>query len=106
MQFILATIALSILAMGSADAAIRLRNTYYYVVMESEYVSNPRDTEILNLDGEVLALVSAAFRKAVDIEGTGRLMDGRVINYAGRKEGRIRYFISLEHFGYGVGTCR
>ena len=106
MRIILAVVALSILAMGSADAAIKLRNTYYYVVMENEYASNPRDTEILNLDGEVLALVSAAFRKAVDIEGTGRLVDGRVINYAGRKAGQIRYLISPEHFGYGVGTCR
>ncbi|MBI3556466.1 MAG: hypothetical protein HY074_09405 [Deltaproteobacteria bacterium] len=110
MRTLLTTFALTIVAsistMASSQAAIKLRNTYYYVVLESEYEGRPRDTDILNMNGDVLATVSGAFRRAVDIEGTGRLVDGRVINYAGRKDGAIRYLISPSHYGYGIGTCK
>lgn len=91
---------------ASADNAIKLRNTHYYVVLESEYSKYPVDNVIRTMKGEILARVSQKFRRAVDIEGTGRLIDGRVINFAGRKNGEIRYFLSDSHYGYGVGSCK
>jgi 3D (Asp-Asp-Asp) domain-containing protein len=85
---------------------VKLRNTYYYVMLESEFRSFPVDSDILSMDGKVLARVSHQFKKRVDIEGTGRLRDGRVINYKGRVNGQIRYWLSDSNYGYGVGTCK
>lgn len=97
----------SLAGISSAEAkALKLRNTYYYVVIESEYAHYPVDAQIRTMSGKVLAEVSHQFKKAVDIEGTGKLRDGRVINYAGRVEGEIRYLISKAPHGYGVGTCK
>ena len=83
----------------------KFRNTYYYVVAESDYAQAPIDNAIVDIKGGVLARVSTAFKKAVDIEGTGKLIDGRVINFAARVNGEIRYRIVASDWGLGVGTC-
>lgn len=83
----------------------KFRNTNYYVVDEAEYSKFPLDDEILDLKGRVLAKVSTRFHKDVDIEGTGKLTDGRVINYAGIINKEIRYKISQFEYGLGVGNC-
>lgn len=93
-------------SVGSAGPAARLRNTYYYVVRESDYERAPRASRVLDLNDRVLAEVSAPFKRALDLEGTGRLLDGRVLNFAGRKNGEIRYLLTSAPFGLGVGTCR
>ena len=85
---------------------VRLRNTYYVVMLEAPYRDLPTDSELRAMDGTLLATVSHEFRKRLDIEGTGRLLDGRVVNFAGRVEGEIRYFVSDSYYGYGVGKCR
>lgn len=102
--FLLALVAPALAANASAHH-LKLRNTYYYVVLEQQYERFPTDTDILGMDGQPIAKVSHAFKKAVDIEGTGRLRDGRVINYAGRKDGMIRYLVTKAHWGYGVAHC-
>ena len=83
----------------------QLRNTWYYLVLESEFAGQPKDDVILNRKGEELARVSQAFRKAVDIEGSGVLDDGRVINFAAVVDRVIRYRVTTHRFGDGVGTC-
>lgn len=85
---------------------LKLRNTYYYVLLESLYAKEAKDTTILSMKGELIAQVSHRFKKALNMEGTGRLVDGRVVNYAGRVNGEIRYLVSSAPDGYGVGTCR
>jgi 3D (Asp-Asp-Asp) domain-containing protein len=94
------------LGAARADEGIGLfRNTHYYVALESIYASDERTDDILTMSDEVLARVSARFRKAMDIEGTGRLIDGRVLNFAGRKDGRTRYHLTRHPFGRGAGNC-
>ena len=84
----------------------RLRNTYYYLVPESDFEQYlPQDVPIRTLDGTVLALVSRSFRRAMDMEGTGRLRDGRVVNYAGVIDHEIRYAETIHPWGRGVGNC-
>jgi 3D (Asp-Asp-Asp) domain-containing protein len=83
----------------------KFRNTYYYVSLESDYPNAAVDSRILTLSGEVLARVSSVFKKALDIEGSGKLKDDRVVNFAGRKNGEHRYRMSRYPFGEGAGNC-
>jgi 3D (Asp-Asp-Asp) domain-containing protein len=85
---------------------LKLRNTHYYVVLESQYLAQPKTAQILDLQGGVIAEVSAAFKRAVEIEGTGRLADGRIINFAGRVNKETRYLVTDAPFGLGVGRCQ
>lgn len=98
----LSTVAL---AQEQPDEII-LRNTHYYVALERDYPLEPKDAQIRDMKGNILAEVSTIFKRAVDIEGTGRLLDGRIINYAGRVEKEVRYLVTRAPFGLGVGTCR
>jgi len=56
-------------------------NTYYYLAMQSDY-SGPNDTILYDANCAPIAQVPAEFSDDVCIEGSGRLFDGRVINYA------------------------
>jgi 3D (Asp-Asp-Asp) domain-containing protein len=92
-------------ASGDPGYLGKFRNTYYYVSLEHEYPDSPASTPILTLADEILAQVSQPFKSALDIEGTGKLKDDRVVNFAGRKDGQSRYKISKYPFGEGVGNC-
>jgi len=81
------------------------RNTHYYVSSESAYSSEPKTVWILKMDGSRIVKVSSRFKRAVDIEGTGKLIDGRVINYAGVVNGEVRYAVTSHPWGRGVGDC-
>ncbi|HEU5058890.1 MAG TPA: 3D domain-containing protein [Kofleriaceae bacterium] len=56
--------------------------TYYWVAYEGDY-RGPADSELLDADCAVLATVSSDFADAIALEGTGRLLDGRLLNVAG-----------------------
>jgi 3D (Asp-Asp-Asp) domain-containing protein len=56
--------------------------TYYWVAYEGDY-GGPADSELLDADCAVLATVSSDFADAIALEGTGRLLDGRLLNVAG-----------------------
>lgn len=101
-----ALLVLAAMGMAFAGETIKLRNTHYYVVLEREYANFPKDDKLLDLQGNVIAEVSHQFKKAADIEGTGRLLDGRVVNYAGRVDGQIRWVITSARYGFGVGSCQ
>ena len=85
------------------------RNTWYYFVTEEEFPNAPKDTEVLDLEGNSLARVHAKFKKALDIQGSGRLVDGRVLNFAGRANDPsgpgVRYKFVDAPYGLGVGAC-
>lgn len=85
--------------------AIKLRNTHYYVVLESLYAAKPKDTVMLDMKDNVIAEVSKAFKAAADIEGTARMIDGRVLNFAGIKNKEIRWVAVTAPFGLGVKQC-
>lgn len=56
--------------------------TYYWVADEADY-PGIADTEVFDADCLLLATVSADFFDALALEGTGRLLDDRVLNYEG-----------------------
>ncbi len=81
------------------------RNTHYYVVSEKKYEGDVRTVDVRSKDGAVLARVSSRFKSAMDIEGTGKLMDGRILNFSSVVDGEIRYAVSRHEWGRGVGDC-
>jgi 3D (Asp-Asp-Asp) domain-containing protein len=82
------------------------RNTYYYLVEETDYSpKDPRDQEVLDPFGNVIALVSAKFKKDLLMEGSGKLLDGRVINYHGKVDETYRFHITTHPMGRGSGNC-
>ena len=56
--------------------------TYYWVTLESDY-GGAADTTLYDRSCVALATVPSAFADSLVIEGTGRLADGRTLNYAG-----------------------
>jgi len=56
--------------------------TYYWVAHEADYEGTP-DTNLYDSDCTVLATVTSDFADSITLEGTGRLLDGRVLNYWG-----------------------
>lgn len=84
----------------------QFRNTYYYMIYEADYpASDPRTETVLDRNGNVLARVSAKFRKDLLMEGSGKLLDGRVLNYYGRVGGVSRFHVTRHEFGRGAGNC-
>jgi 3D (Asp-Asp-Asp) domain-containing protein len=84
-----------------------LKPTFYWVAMETED-GQVRNKELKDMDGNVLARVSQKFWSAIRLEGTGKLLDGRVINYKGRVEmpdgsKEIRYVVCPPEAPYGYG---
>lgn len=63
--------------------AISVWSTYYYRASEGDYAGPPHVT-LYDAQCRSIAQVSDAFGRAACIEGSARLHDGRVINYARR----------------------
>jgi 3D (Asp-Asp-Asp) domain-containing protein len=79
--------------------------TYYWVTAEAEF-PGPADTAIYDDTCAVLATVPSAFADDLDLEGTGRLADGRVINVDGAcgcPRSPCFFEVDAQHpWGYGV----
>jgi 3D (Asp-Asp-Asp) domain-containing protein len=56
--------------------------TYYWVTAEDDF-TGAQDTAIYTDACDTLATVRSPFADSLDIEGTGRLSDGRIINVSG-----------------------
>lgn len=56
--------------------------TYYWVAYEGDHGGGAA-TDLFDPDCAVLATVSSDFADAIALEGTGRLIDGRLLNVAG-----------------------
>lgn len=85
-----------------------LKPTFYWVAMEEED-GRPRNRALKDMSGKVLAMVSAKFYADIRMEGTGKMLDGRVLNYAGRvrkgKKGwEVRYMVCPPEAPYGYGV--
>jgi 3D (Asp-Asp-Asp) domain-containing protein len=90
----------------------RLWITYYWLVEQRDYPGT-LDTQLFDKACRPLATVSAAFSDELCVEGSGRLSDGRVVNYAstcacGRdcpNGGRVCYEeLPPEDFPWGKGS--
>jgi 3D (Asp-Asp-Asp) domain-containing protein len=56
--------------------------TFYWIAYEADYEGEP-NTDLHDPDCTVVATVSSNFALAISLEGTGRLLDGRLLNVAG-----------------------
>ena len=79
-----------------------LKPTFYWVALETAD-GQPRNNELLDVSGNVIAKVSAKFLAGIRMEGTGRLLDGRVLNFQARvgKDIRWRFCPPSAPYGYG-----
>jgi len=68
------------------------RLTFYWLAYEAEYANEKYDTAIYTADGLLIGRYPNAFVWELNMEGSGILRDGRVLNY----DGKCRY---------GVGIC-
>lgn len=59
----------------------RWHNTYYYVTQESDY-KQVNKVPVVQPDGTLLAHVPAYFFASMALEGTGKLVDGTILNVA------------------------
>lgn len=67
---------------ATVGPAITVWPTYYDFPDENDF-AGAQDTALTDTQGNVLAMVPAAFASHLCLEGAGKLRDGRVINYAG-----------------------
>jgi 3D (Asp-Asp-Asp) domain-containing protein len=79
-----------------------LKPTFYWVALE-EADGQPRDKPLRNVAGEEIARVSAKFLAGLRMEGTGKFLDGRVINFHARVDGEIRWRWCPPEAPYGYG---
>lgn len=61
----------------------KLRPSFYWIALETND-GKPKDQKLLDVDGNLLATVSATYLKKLNMEGTGQLLDGRIINFKAR----------------------
>lgn len=87
---------------GTKSQAYKVFPTFYYVADETFY--GPVKTEKLYeaRTGNLLATVNADFREDLDIQGTGKLNDGRVLN-VWKYTGGIWDYVVLPEGSYGLG---
>jgi len=85
----------------------RFKPSFYWIALETDD-GLPRTKPVLDMEGNVLAMVSEKFYRELRMEGTGRLLDGRLLNYHGRvtlpdgtKEIRYRFCGPEAPYGYG-----
>lgn len=80
---VLATDAISITVVSDDTGTYlgTMWNTYYYLALETDYPGTA-DTTLFDDSCAPIADVPADFSDSVCIEGSGRLADGRVVNYA------------------------
>lgn len=81
---------------GNKSAAKKVRATIYYITDEKDF-SGPKTSTVYGSNGQVLAKVSAAFKSALTIQGSGILADGRTVNIASKG----RYFVTPHKYGVG-----
>jgi len=77
--------AVSMIAMASlmllTQASRHGKWTYYWICFESdESGSGPKNTNLKTCNGHTIATVTRHYAERVRMEGTGKLMDGRVVN--------------------------
>jgi 3D (Asp-Asp-Asp) domain-containing protein len=66
--------------------------SFYWLAYESEFASLPYDTDIYTRQGWFIGRFPSAFVHELNLEGSGILADGRILNYDGS-------------CNYGMGSC-
>ena len=78
--------------------------TYYWVIDEgSPHYRGAPDTVLCDARGNVIARTSHKFRRALVIEGTGSLRDGRTVDYDRKLHGQHRFRVTKS--GVAANGC-
>lgn len=84
-----------------------LRPSYYWIALETND-GQPRNVPLLDMAGNTLQMVSQKFLTDLKMEGTGRLLNGKMVNFKGRVtkpdgtlETRWRWCGPEAPYGYG-----
>lgn len=75
--------------------------SFYQIVDEAEFPLADDDAlpAVLDRHGETIAYVPAEFHRRLNVEGCGRLRDGRVLTYDTRIDGEIRFKFTDAPYG-------
>ena len=81
-----------------------LKPTFYWVALEKDD-GKPKNNILLDVNGNEIARVGDRFFASLRLEGTGRMLDGRVVNFHVRMGTEIRWRICPPSvpYGYGLG---
>lgn len=79
-----------------------LKPTFYWVALETDD-GLAKVNDLLDVNGNVLAKVGSKFYAGIRMEGTGRTLDGRIINFHVRVGGDIRWRVCPPSAPYGYG---
>ncbi|OQB43531.1 MAG: 3D domain protein [Candidatus Latescibacteria bacterium ADurb.Bin168] len=83
----------------------RFNPSFFQTVDERDSVFSvtAKSRPVKGIHGEVLARVSPRFYRRLCVEGSGRLLDGRVITFSRRQGGEPRFRVTSSQYGI---TCR
>jgi len=68
-----------------------------------EWRREERTETLRTRDGHVIAQVGVGFRRQLDIEGSARLRDGRIVSVESKVDGQSRFLV-IEQAPFGVGA--
>ena len=100
-----------LLAAPSASAAPQAKPgramvSFYWVIDENApRYKGAADAVLRDAHGHVIAHTSRRFRKALVLEGSGWLRDGRTVTYDCKKDGEHRFRVTKARCGYTVNGC-
>lgn len=83
------------------------RITFYWVAYEGDHECTTADTQLGTCAGDPIATVCSSFAEAARLEGTARLLDGRMINIGGCScSGGYDCFVVLDttEYPWGMGN--
>ncbi|MGZ8868259.1 MAG: 3D domain-containing protein [Thermoanaerobaculia bacterium] len=99
-----------VLALGALDAAAapekvgRAKVTFYYTLDESAVrFAGKASVDLRGPSGKVIARTTRRFRRALVVQGTGILRDGRTVFYYGKVAGEHRFRLTSKS-KYGIGS--
>jgi len=77
--------------------------TIYRILDEAtaEWSGETPTEPLLSQDGHLLATIGPALKRQLDLEGSARLRDGRIVNVAEKVKGKFRYLI-VRNAPFGV----
>lgn len=83
--------------------------TFYRILDESasEWKDEPRTIALLTVNGKLIEHVTPSFKRQLDIEGSARLRDGRIVNLHQKIDGSWRYMVARDApFGLGLDAYK
>jgi 3D (Asp-Asp-Asp) domain-containing protein len=83
----------------------RWQLTQYWIADERPAPEDRRPVNILDRNGDRVALSCPRFLQDLTMEGTGRTWDGRILNWDGRVNGRPCFIeVDRDSYPYGIGV--